>query len=90
MAVIQITQVVDEHTLKEIVKLKTDAWEQLHRIFPVQVSKDEPLQVLVDLMDDSGQDLIADPLCISASQALWLLQGFFSRPKTEWSKIQLT
>ena len=90
MSVIQFTQVVDKHTLKEIVKLKTPAnmWDRLKRIFTEQASEDEPLQVWIDLLDDDGQDILGDPIRIMASKAVWLLRDFFSRPKTEWGKIQ--
>ena len=89
MPVIKVTQVINAHELKEITTLKVvDKFERFRRIFRADVDKAEPLQVWIDEMSEDGNDLIGDPIAITASQGLFLLKDFYKRPKKEWSKIK--
>jgi hypothetical protein len=89
MPIIKLTQVIDQHTLKEIGDFEMkDKWERLQRIFALQTKPDEKYAVWIDLMSDNGQDLTDKQIAISASQAVWLLRDFFKQPKKIWSKVK--
>ena len=89
MTVVKVTQEISKTELKEIATFTVEhGFERLHRIFNVPIKAGEEYPVLLDEMSSDGQDLIGDPIIISASNALWLLRDFYSAPKKDWSKIK--
>lgn len=94
MNVLQITQVIDEHTLEYVIRYEcpSNTWGQLLRIFREEVENPpeiEPLQCWIDWLNKDGDTMLEDPIMVSPHHTRWLLRDLLDRPEEEWQLVKM-